>query len=80
MIVSAKGIMRDAAGVEVMVELETVIQGTVDTMLARAIIERLNQAAETLHLTPVRVDGFTATTETEWRPSHFDEAGKLTAL
>lgn len=72
MFITARGFVKDpTTGTEKEVEISTGLHGTVDTELARAVVCSLIKEAKSAGCVAMRVVGFTATNEAEWRPDHF---------
>ena len=77
MLIEAKGIVRNPnTGKEEEVTVQCGLHGAVDTALAKATVNALIATAKRRGYIPVRVEGLTATTETEWRPDHFPDLMK----
>ena len=72
--IEARGFIKDPkTGEEREVKVLGGLHGAVDTALAKAAIRALFTEAGKHNCIPVRIEGLTATTETEWRPDHFPD-------
>ena len=74
MLIEARGFVKDPeTGGEKEIKVLAGLHGAVDTSLAKVTVGALIAEAKKRGCIALRIEGLTATTETEWRPDHFPD-------